>query len=275
MNLLNALMVWFGLGLGATEEQALAYWNVPNPTPKVWQRARLKTADGKPYGVYLHGDFKNQSAPNTPVSVEHIFVGNRLSVTTWYFSGITPLTSKEIYHGWQAEHFKQRPPKPSAEVVHHNRNLAYFVEGEHTRKWVFTRDSLTIRVSHNSRSPTTLAEAIAGGAKTKAKLPVSTKAYADLHRQALAKESVVARGVSLKKKDLPPPLRADTELVLGMGLAARASAALDESPTKVLAYGLCRGGSTRASHEDPHRKAAKTLSKKVRHSCLQTRAFIL
>ena len=85
-------MVWFGLSLGASEEQALAYWDVPNPAPKVWQRARLKTSDGKPYGVYLHGDFKNQSAPNTPVSVEHIFVGNQLSVTTWYFSGITPLT---------------------------------------------------------------------------------------------------------------------------------------------------------------------------------------
>ena len=235
MNLLNALMVWFGLSLGATEEQTLDYWNVPNPAPKVWQRARLKTADGAAYGVYLHGDFKNQSAPNTPVSVEHIFVGNQLSVTTWYFSGITPLTSKEIYHGWQAEHFKQRPPKPSAEVVHHNRNLAYFVEREHTWKWVFTRDSLTIRVSHNTRSPTTLAEAIAGGAKSAVTLPASTKAYADLHRTALAKKSVVAQASALlKNKDLPQHLRADTELVLGMGLAAKASAALDESPPRCL-----------------------------------------
>ena len=48
-------------------------------------------------------------------------------------------------------------------------------------------------------------------------LPASTKTYADLHRQALAKESVVAKASALlKNKDLPPHLRADTELVLGM-----------------------------------------------------------
>ena len=142
--------------------------------------------------------------------------------------------------------------------MHHNRNLAYFVEGEHTWKWVFTRDSLTIRVSHNSRSPTTLAEAIAGGAKP-AKLPVSTKAYADLHRQALAKESVVAQASALLKKDLPPLTRR-YRIGLGHGSQPR-QAQPSMNPTKVLAYGLCRGGSTRASHEDPHRKAAKTLSK--------------
>ena len=106
-------------------------------------------------------------------------------------------------------------------MVHHNRNLAYFVEDDHTWKWVFTRDSLTVRVSHNTRSPTTLAEAIAGDAKIKGTLNASTKAYADLHRQALAKESVVAQASALlKNKDLPH-LRADTELVLGMGLQPR------------------------------------------------------
>ena len=109
------------------------------------------------------------------------------------------------------------------------------MERDHTWKWVFTRDSLTIRMSHNTRSPTTLAEAIAGGAKTKKTQPAWTRAYADLHRQALAKESVVAQASALlKKKDLPPHLRADTELVLGMGLAAKAGAALDESPPRCL-----------------------------------------
>ena len=190
----------------------------------MWERAVLKDELKKTFGVYLRGQLDPKRDKVRPNMIEHVFEHDRLVVTTLYFSRLKAQSSKRLFNAWLQNQFGHRPPPPSAVHQAGGRVTTYYVVGAQTWKWVTDDGKLVARVSSNTRVPTALAEAMALGYKTNAKLQritSFTERYAKMHQKLLKGQKPLP---ALKKlhgeKALPPLMRRDVSLVIAMLLAA-------------------------------------------------------
>lgn len=215
-------LVWFSISLGATENEALNFWQTPRPTPLQWEQALLKTPEGKSIGVYYRGKFGGDNQGLTPSQIEYVFENGRLVSATYYFAEIDATDGQKLFNQWQSETFSGRTKEPSAVQKAADRVSTYFVGPNETWKWVVNGSDITIRRSSNTRLPTALAEAIALGAKSPQEIPADTvRRYAHVHRRLIeGKTETEAVRALLKDKATPPLMARDLRLVLAMMLSA-------------------------------------------------------
>jgi hypothetical protein len=219
----SAILIWFSMALGASENTVIEHWLEPNPEPSQWERSILKNLQGTKIGVYYRGKFEVSTMSVVPDQIEYVFENDALISSTLYFSEMEGPAAEQLFNQWLSQTFGSTPIKPSAVQKAADRVTTYFAGSDDTWKWVVNGSDITIRRSSNTRLPTALAEAVALGAKPVRGRTHSTtvKQYAKIHHRLInGKTELDAVRSLLSAKDTPPLMKSDLRLVLAMMLSA-------------------------------------------------------